>query len=331
MPNKKILFSFIVVAFVLASICIYLFYQNRTILYKKNLFYMDTMIQIKIYSNNKAKATEALKTIDEIYSDYHKLSDRYNSYNNIHNVYFINNNNLDDEYITIDERLYDLLDFGLQWYEKSNHLLDINMGCVIEKWKDHFDTADGIPSNDELNSCTVNQIVLGEDYTILNNKPNIDLGAIAKGYATQIASDYLESIGLTKYLINAGGNIIVGDHYDNESYKVGIENPNDKTIYKILNITNKAVVTSGGYERFYEFNGHKYSHIISPITKYPAEYMKSVTVIADNSALADAETTTLFLLPIENNKKKVENMDVEVIWYSNNDEIITTDGVSAYE
>ena len=92
-------------------------------------------------------------------------------------------------------------------------------------------------------------------------------------------------------------------------------------------------MTSGGYERFYEYNGHKYSHIIDPNTKYPVEYMKSVTVICDDSAFADALTTTLFLMSIEEGQEFVKDMDmdIDVIWYSNDDEVYTTSGVENYE
>lgn len=292
---------------------------------------MDTMIEIKIYSKNKSVATNTLDGVEDIYRTYHELSDKYNAYDDIINIYDINHKTHDDEYLKIDERLYQLIQYGLDWKNKSNGLLDINMGCVIDKWKSYFDLANGVPSLSELKSCQANPIVLGRDNTILNNSPSIDLGAISKGYATMVAGKYLEDNGITKYLINAGGNVLAGDHYNNNQYKIGIENPNDKSVYKVLNITNKAIVTSGGYERFYEYEGVRYNHIINPKTLYPANYVKSVTVISEDSALADALTTTLFLMPVEDGQKFVSNMNVEVIWYTNDDQIITTKKVGDYE
>ena len=331
MAKQKLLLLFIIG--ILSLIVLWVFYTKEKInVFQKNMFYMDTMIQVKVYINSKNHADKLFENIEEIYRQYHQLSDRYNEYDELHNIYYLNNNTSDAEYITIDSKLYELLEYGLEWYEKSGELLDINMGCIIETWKNYFVKADGIPSTEELDLCThINPIILGDDYTVLNNHPNIDLGSIAKGFATQKVSEYLESAGVTNYLINAGGNVIVGDHYNGGNYKIGIENPNDKSIYKILNVTNKAIVTSGGYERFYEFDGKQYSHIIDPRTKYPANYMKSVTVIANDSAFADALTTTLFLMPIDVGQNFVKDMDVDVIWYSNDDTIITTDGVKNYE
>lgn len=292
---------------------------------------MDTMIEIKIYSKNKSVASKTLDGVEDIYRTYHELSDKYNAYDDIINIYAINHKTRDDEYLKIDERLYQLIQYGLDWKNKSNGLLDINMGCVIDKWKSYFDLANGVPSLSELKSCQANPVVLERDNTILNNSPSIDLGAISKGYATMVAGKYLEDNGITKYLINAGGNVLAGDHYNNNQYKIGIENPNDKSVYKVLNVTNKAIVTSGGYERFYEYEGVRYNHIINPKTLYPANYVKSVTVISEDSALADALTTTLFLMPVEDGQKFVSNMNVEVIWYTNDDQIITTKKVGDYE
>ncbi len=333
--DKKNSIIMVMICIIVILIFVFLYFNSKNEIktYQKNLFYMDTIIQIKLYNISSNEANTAFEEIEQIYSEYHQLTDRFNSYSEINNIYYINNNSDNIKTIKLDERLYEMITYGLNWYEKSNGLLDINMGCIISKWKEHFNDADGIPSEQDLKSCVSNDIILGEDFTIVNNHPDIDLGAIAKGYTTQIVSEYLESIEITDYLINAGGNVVVGDHYSNGEYKIGIENPNDKSIYKILNVTNKAVVTSGGYERFYEYNGHKYSHIIDPNTKYPAEYMKSVTVICDDSAFADALTTTLFLMSIEEGQEFVKDMDmdIDVIWYSNDDEVYTTSGVENYE
>ena len=103
--------------------------------YSKNFFYMDTYINVRIYSNNSKKANEALNEIDKIYSDYHKLVDRYNKYDNIKNIYYINNNDSDSEYLEIDSRLYDLIEYGLNAYKETNGLININMGELIDIWK----------------------------------------------------------------------------------------------------------------------------------------------------------------------------------------------------
>ena len=300
--------------------------------YSLNLFYMDTYIQLKFDTKKRTNEVKKIKEeVTKIYQDYHELADRYTEYG--HNVYYLIHNTSEEEVITVDPKLYELLSYGETAYQESNGLLDINMGCVIDKWKYYRELKEGIPTDEELESCnSVNRLVLLGENQVLNNHPNIDLGAIAKGYATEKVKEYFESVGITSYIINAGGNVVVGTPQNKDYYQVGIEDPNDGSVFKVLKVTNQAVVTSGGYERFYEYEGHKYHHIIDPNTNYPSEYMKSVTIITDDSASADQLSTTLFLMSIEEGKAYIERYpNVEVIWYSNDDEIIMTEGVKKYE
>lgn len=312
-------------------------YDNLKVkLYEKELLYMDTNISVKIYSDNSKKANNALKEIDEIYSEYHKLTDRYNSYSNIINLYTINNNVLDDKYLKIDEKLYKLIEYGIKLYNESNGKIDISMGNIIDVWKGYRESGIGVPTLEELKYVDYNNInkIELKDGKIKNNNLNLDLGSIAKGYVTEEVGKYLDSIGIDKYLINAGGNALVGNYYKKGKYKVGLEDPNSNTgdIFKIINVTNKAIVTSGGYLRYYEYKGKKYHHIIDPDTLFPTDYMKSVTIITDSSAYADFLSTYIFLLPVEEGKKYIESLDnVEAIWYLNDDTYVTSSGFNKYE
>ena len=103
-------------------------------------------------------------------------------------------------------------------------------------------------------------------------------------------------------------------------------------MYKKINVENKSVVTSGDYQRYYEVNGIRYNHIINPKTRFPANNVKSVTVICDNSKDADMYSTYLFLLSLEEALDYVNNTDnLEAVFYVNDDNIITSKGFSSYE
>lgn len=331
---KKIL---LLITLMMGLILIYLYTQNIEKEYSKSMFYMDTYINVKIYSNDSKKAELALNEVEKIYKEYHKLTDRYNSYKEITNIYTINNNVLKDEYLKIDTRLYDLIDYSKKLYQKSNGKIDITMGNVIDVWKSYRESKIGIPTYEELKSVDfkdINKIILKDSNLIKNNNLNLDLGCISKGYTTEKVGKYLKKININKFLINAGGNVFLGEHYNNGKYKVGLENPSNKNkeIYKIINVKNKAVVTSGGYERFYEFNGNKYHHIIDPNTLFPSNNMKSVTVITSDSGYADFLSTTLFLMSVEDGIKYVNELnDVEAIWYKNDNTTITSKGFKKYE
>lgn len=306
---------------------------NKEKEYKMNLYYMDTYIYIDFFCDNNTKAENIKKDIDNIYKEYHQLSDRYNSYEGITNLYYIYNNNTKEKEITLDSKLYDLLSYSLEFQEKTTNKFNIEIGNIIDIWKKYRDKGAGIPSNKELQSAKkTDHIVLLDNNKILNNHPNIDLGAISKGYTTEIVGKYLESNGINKYLINAGGNVKVGIPNKKDKYSIGIKSPNkDDSLLTIVNGKNISVITSGSYERNYTYNDKIYSHIIDPSTLYPAEYMKSVTVITSDSALGDALSTTLFLMPIEEGKELIKEYNVEAIWVTNDDQIIRSEGFSNYE
>lgn len=334
--NKIIWIIVLMLIIFLIILMIYNNYIKKQNEYSTKIFYMDTYIYVKLYSEDKNKANNALKKVENIYKEYHELTDRYNDYNNINNIYYIKNNNSKEEYIEIDERLYDIIDYSINWYNKSDKLIDISMGNIIDIWKKYRDNKNGIPSIEELkkaNTNNINDIELKDGNKIKNNHPNIDLGCISKGYTTKIAGEYLKSVGINKFLINAGGNVLVGDNYKNSNYTIGIEDPDNKNdIFTIVSGNNISVVTSGGYERYYEYNGNKYHHIINPNTLYPTNNMKSVTVITEDSALGDILSTKLFLMTIDDGLEYINKMNnVEAIWYTNDNKQIKSNGFSKYE
>lgn len=327
---KKIYRILITGLIVIGGITVMILLFNQKKEYSSNIYYMDTYIYIKVYSN-KNKAKEALNNVESIYKQYHQLSDRYHHYDGITNVYDIKNNDLKDN-LVLDDKLYNLLVYADKWHQKYNKY-NIEIGNIIDTWKKYRDSETGIPSIEELKSINkiTNLVLLGNN-TILNNHPNLDLGSIAKGYATEEAGKYLESIGINEYLINAGGNVKVGNSYGKKYYNIGIQSPKkDGNLLTKVKGNNISVVTSGSYERFYEYDGNIYHHIIDPDTLMPSKYMKSVTVITHDSALGDILSTVLFLNSVDDGMNIIKEYDAEAIWYTNEDNIIRSDGFKNYE
>lgn len=126
----------------------------------------------------------------------------------------------------------------------------------------------------------------------------LDLGAVAKGYAAARAAALLRQRGVKSALIDAGGNIVaLGTRPDGRPWRVGLRHPRKPgAILGILSVVDRAVVTSGDYERYFEFEGRRYHHLLDPATGYPAEGVQSATVVAPSSTLADILSTTVFLL-----------------------------------
>ena len=326
---KKYISIIVVFLFILLTFFIS---RNNITEYNKNFFYMDTIITVKINIKNNINKDKIFDGIDKIYSKYQKLT---NYYDNNSDIYYINNNDSKDEELTIDEDLYKILELSNTWKEKSNNKFNINIGKVLEVWNKYRDNNLGIPSMDDLNNAynSINELVLLGNNKIKNTHPSIDLGAISKGYASEEVEKYLKDNNITDFIINAGGNVIVGTPSKKDKFSIGIKNPEEKNdIYKTIYGKDISVVTSGSYERFYEYNNVRYSHIIDPDTLYPANNFLSVTVISKSSSIADILSTTLFILPLEDGLNLVESMpDTEAIYYISKDNIITSKGFKDYE
>lgn len=312
----------------------YFSFTNRKVEHSKNIMKMDTYINIKLYSKNK-NVDKILNDVESIYNKYDILADAYTKYDNVINVYYLNNVLKVNKEVTISKELADLIQYGIDVYNNTNGLVNIAMGNVTGVWKKYINEGTEVPSEKELNNLNINinDIVLEGNKFLKKSDVKLDLGSITKGYVTEEVGNYLESKKIDKYLINAGGNVKVGKSYKDGKYVIGIENPNDTNkMYKKINVENKSVVTSGDYQRYYEVNGIRYNHIINPKTRFPANNVKSVTVICDNSKDADMYSTYLFLLPLEEALNYVNNKDnLEAVFYVNEDKIITSKGFSSYE
>ena len=129
----------------------------------------------------------------------------------------------------------------------------------------------------------------------------LDLGAVAKGYATEKALQVLTKQGIDKALIDAGGNIrVLGRNTHNSPWKIGIRDPRKAdAIVVVLPLVDSSAVTSADYYRAFEFNGKRYHHILDPRSGYPATHTISATVVTKDAGLADILSTVFFILPPE--------------------------------
>ena len=325
---KKYLLLSLSILVLIIGMCLYKKYSIN--MYQKDFYYMDTMINVKLYTTRK-KADTLFKQIDNTYKKYQDMT---NVYNENSELYKINNSKLEADKIKISEDLYDILNISLE-HAKVNNKFNINMHSIIEVWKKYRDKGKDIPTSKELEDAkeNINSFTLYNTKEISNTNPSIDLGAVAKGYATKKVAELLKENDIKSYIINAGGNVVVGEAYNKDYFTVGVENPTDtSSLYTKIKVNNKSVVTSGGYLRFYEYNGKKYHHIIDPDTLYPANNMLSVTVVTEDSALADILSTSLFLLEPKKALELAESLDnVEAIIYTNDNKILKTKGFSKYE
>lgn len=226
---------------------------------------------------------------------------------------------------------------GLEYSSLSNGALDITVGPLVKLWGIGTEHAK-VPSQDEIdeakNLINYKDVIINEDdSTIYLEKPNmiIDLGAIAKGYAADEIVKILKDNDVNSAIINLGGNIFaLGEKIDGDPWKVGIQNPEQDRNSTIgyVSVKNKSIVTSGVYERYFEEDGKKYHHILSPETGYPYENeILGVSIISDDSIDGDSLSTTLFALGVEKGLDLVESTKgIDAIFITKDNKLYMSDG-----
>lgn len=234
--------------------------------------------------------------------------------------------------------VYEVVRHGVAYSQLSDGAFDITIGPLIELWDVGGDNP-RVPTKTEIDAARAqvdyrNVILLESGRRILLEKTGmqIDLGGIAKGFAADEAANMLREMGHDHAIVNLGGNIVaIGSRPDETPWRIGIQHP-EKTrgdTIAIFEITDKTVVTSGKYERFFVQDNIRYHHIIDTKTGYPVENeLASVTIITDSSMKADALSTAVFTLGLSDGLKLIRGFDgVEGVLVTEDDVIHLTEGI----
>ncbi|MGB4985451.1 MAG: FAD:protein FMN transferase, partial [Erysipelotrichaceae bacterium] len=295
--------------------------------------------------------TKSEKEFDQYYDQfkkeiyyYHQLFDKFNNYENVNNLKTINDN-AGIQPIKVDQPLIDIITLSKEYYETSNHYFDISIGNMLNVWHQYREkgitnnqmNVDGqIPTLEELQKAqgnsSINDIIINnDDKTIYINNKNtkIDLGGIAKGYAIELVANKLIQEGLTSAIINGGGNVkTIGSKPNNEEWNVGITSPDlvltNQIIDKVSTNQPYSFVTSGDYQRYYIGTDKKmYHHIINPLTLFPTNQFNSITIVTQDSGLADMLSTTLFIAPYSEHQEIINKTKLDIgVYYISKDQII---------
>lgn len=311
--------------------------------------YFDTVTTISGYAKSKDEFDKISAQILEELGDYHRLYTIYERHEGINNLYAVNTvANGSHAKLKVDQKIIDLLLFSKELYTKTNGKVNIAMGSVLSIWHDYRtqgtkDPANAsLPSEELLTSAAehtdIDKLVIDdEENTVFLSDPEmtLDVGAIAKGYAVERIAQSLIEKGIEGYVINVGGNVrTVGKRADGTEWLIGIEDPDgsdEKPYFATLNISDLSLVTSGSYQRYYIVGGKNYNHIIDPSTLMPSERFISVSVICESSALADALSTSLFCMSIEEGKEILSQFEnIHAMWVSKDRQITYSSGFSNF-
>ena len=280
-------------------------------LVKKQGFFFDTVVNISLEEDNADKAEDVFtlcSDIEGIFSRTKKDSE----------LWKLNNGKLD----SLSPEMKEVLEFSLSVSKASDGAFDITVSPLIDLWNVKERTSP--PTDDEIEEALTQ--VGYKNISLSPFKTNgceIDLGAIAKGYAADKITEQLKNKGVENAIVDLGGNVaLIGE------YTVGITDPfTPDQLYAKIKVKDKSAVTSGAYQRYFEYNGKRYHHIIDPRTGECADSgLASVTVISESSMQADALSTAIFVLGKEGISLCKEFPDTDALLITNDGEIITTDG-----
>lgn len=210
--------------------------------------------------------------------------------------------------VKVSPEVFGLVQRALLISELTDGAFDISYASMDQIWK--FDgSMDGrMPSKEQIQASVskigYQNIIMNEAESTIYLKQNgmkLGFGAIGKGYAADRAKELMQSLGVKGGIINASGDLTTwGKRPDGSDWMVGITNPLNKArMFSWLPVANRAIATSGNYEKKVVIDGVEYSHIIDPRTGYPVRGIRSVSIIADSAELCDALATSVFVLGVE--------------------------------
>ena len=323
MKRTIAIFNLIVLFFLLTS-C------GPSTSYNKSFFAMDTIIDVTIYNAEEKHLNE----IQKIYMNYSNACDMFNSYEG--NLCDLN----EKRSVEVDEYLLDVIKYSLTIQEDLDGYFNILIGRLTKIWKDALHIGDNstepyVPDAEliqkELEIMNNSSIEIEGNKVSIIGDANIDLGGVAKGYATQKVEDYLKENDVKSYLINAGtSNIALGYKNKKDTFIIGLKKVYGG-LYKKIKIANKDIVTSSLAEQHRIIDGKMYTHIINPLTGYSEDRYDIITLIGEGSGYLDILSTTLYSMSLDDIKKVIEGKNIDVIIVKDNEIIYSSEGVNQYE
>lgn len=297
----------------------------------KEFYSLGTTNQLKVYGKNANKAIR--QSIKKVY----EIDDKMSVFKEFSEISKINKNAGKEMQIVSKETFY-VIQKAIKYCSLSKGAFDITIRPIVALWGigkayQHIPPINEIKEN--LKFVNYKNIVIDENTSSIflkNEKQEIDVGGIAKGYAADEVKNIILKNGIKSALINLGGNILsIGTKEDGTPWNVGIQDPTrTRGEFAItIRVVSKSVVTSGNYERYFDQNGKRFHHIINPITGYPSEGdIISATIISDNSIDGDGLSTGVYIMGVRKAIKLIEEINgVDAILITKNKEVYVTSGM----
>lgn len=298
-------------------------------------FYIyDTIVNIKVFGD-----TVAQQNMDDIQNMLERMDMQFSRTKEGGEVYAVNQAAGKEAVVVSDETL-DIVKQSVKYAEEMDGLFDPTIGPLIDLWN-IGSGGNKVPDQadiDKATSLTDYKDVIIDDTakTVMLAKEGmvLDLGGIGKGYAADRIADYLKEQGLNSAMINLGGSSIIalGTKPNGAEWNIGLQDPDQSRGSQLgtIKITDEVIDASGVYERYFMQDNVRYHHILDPRTGYPSQNgLKSLTIMSPNATDADALSTGVFLMGLEEGMKYLESLpeDVEAFFISDDNKIYATSGI----
>ncbi|MBQ7332982.1 MAG: FAD:protein FMN transferase [Clostridia bacterium] len=262
-----------------------------------------------LYDFSGARYSDFSKVADEvekILKEYHELCDIYNKYEGKNNLATVNEM-AGRGPVEVDEKLIELLEYSKEIYYLTNGETNVAFGSVLKIWHEYREAGVDVPDITELEEANlhtdIEKMVINHSLgtvELLDSRMSLDVGAVAKGYAVEMVAEYLKEKELSSYFFDMGGNLrAIGEKSNGVPFSSAVQNVVLGGYAARFELFDSALVTSGSYVRYYTVDGINYHHIIDKDTLFPKNDYVSVSVKATSSALADALSTALFNMDIQ--------------------------------
>ena len=297
--------------------------------YTADFFAMDTFMSITAYGESEQAAQDTAVQLEQRINALEPALSRTREDSDLYRL-----NHADGAACEVSEDTYAAIEAAVQFAEWTGGAFDPTMAPLTDLWGINTDHAH-VPAQAEIDAALThvgyqNIELLGNNQVRLLNGAQLDLGGIGKGFATDAAAAMLD--GTRGVLATLGGNIgAYGENPNRDSgnWVVGIADPDDNAAFiATVEVRGLSVVTSGDYERYFEQDGKRYHHIFDPATGYPADSgLRSVTVIDESSTRADALTTALFVMGLEEGMAFCGQNDIAAVFVTADKQVHVTDKV----
>lgn len=294
---------------------------------ERSLFAMNTYMTFTAYGEDAQaalqEAEECIQQVEGLWSVTDEDSEIYQA------------NHSGGQPVTVSEETAEIISFALEMAQRTGGALDPTIYPVLTAWGFTTDSKQ-VPSQQQiaqlLEQVGYDRIQINGSELTVPDGMELDLGAVGKGYTADLVTEILRRHGVTSALISLGGNIqSIGSRPDGSDWRLGIRAPWESGNLGVLTVSDAAVVTSGGYENYFDDEqGNIYWHILDPSTGYPADSgLQSVTIVGREGKMCDALSTALFVMGAQSAEQYWrENGGFEMLLVTDSGEILITEGIA---